>query len=182
MLGSTAPAFLSFILAVKTHDYQFDFAHGYSDLMDTVGHFNGFMRVLHDCTDPIWKARLEPFLDYVLKNGERVVKIGENNPSSSISSSYLYYEAIANHRLDVLQQIRTMFSPLYNLNQIQHMESIIQLLQNMVDEKSDNMKAKMETSKIIHNHLMEVAMKKENSPLMREVELLLQNNPFNKNS
>lgn len=62
------------------------------------------------------------------------------------------------------------------------MEAIIQLLQTMLDEKFDNINAKIENSKVIHNHLMEVAMKKENSPLMREVELLLQNNPFNKNS
>lgn len=69
---------------------------------------------------------------------------------------------------------------LYTLNEIQHMECTLDALKNLISEKYTNFDAKLLTEKRIHEHLMEVAKNKENSPLMREVESLLKSNPFGK--
>jgi hypothetical protein len=93
----------------------------------------------------------------------------------------MYYDAVANLRLAALKTLHACFSSAYTPSEIKHMEVLIELHQNIVDKKIDNMNAKMETSRVIHKHLMQVAIHKENSPLMREVELLLQSNPFDRN-
>jgi hypothetical protein len=181
MLETTTPAFMDFILAVHKHDFQLEFTHGPSDLSRIKGAYNNFLEILLKNTDPLLRESIQDFYKEVQKCGAKVLQIWENNPGTENSETFLYYDAVANHRLVTLQVIHAAFSTVYTPSQILYMEAILQLLQITVDENIYSMDPKMETSKVIHKHLMQVAIHKENSPLMWEVELLLQSNHFNRN-
>lgn len=118
---------------------------------------------------------------YLQRCGEIVLNIRSIQPGNYNSENYVYYDAVASLRLAVLNTLYGCFSSVYTSSEIKLMEILIELHENIVYKKDENWDAKMKVSRVIHAHLSEVAKLKENSPLMREVDLLLQSNPFNRN-